>query len=67
MVVVDVLRRNNVTVTGAPHEPPVVPAHDFGCAQNMWRLVVPTRVTESYRVVLFDNVGSERSDLSAFP
>jgi sigma-B regulation protein RsbQ len=65
MRVVDILRRNNVTVTGAPHGPAVVLAHGFGCDQNMWRLVVPELARE-HRVVLFDYVGSGRSDLSAF-
>ncbi|OEJ22582.1 alpha/beta fold hydrolase [Streptomyces subrutilus] len=61
----DIERRNNVTVIGNPHGPTVVLAHGFGCDQNMWRLTVPALV-EDYRVVLFDYVGSGRSDLSAF-
>ncbi|OKK21886.1 sigma factor sigB regulation protein rsbQ [Streptomyces sp. CB00455] len=61
----DIARRNNVTVTGNPQGPTVVLAHGFGCDQNMWRLTVPALV-EDYRVVLFDYVGSGRSDLSAF-
>ncbi|MEU0160823.1 alpha/beta hydrolase [Streptomyces sp. NPDC006261] len=61
----DIERRNNVTVTGNPQGPTVVLAHGFGCDQNMWRLTVPSLV-EKYRVVLFDYVGSGRSDLSAF-
>ncbi|AYV25501.1 alpha/beta hydrolase [Streptomyces sp. CJ_13] len=61
----EIERRNNVTVTGNPHGPTVVLAHGFGCDQNMWRLTVPALV-EDYRVVLFDYVGSGRSDLSAF-
>ncbi|MFH9229515.1 alpha/beta fold hydrolase [Streptomyces lydicus] len=61
----DILRRNNVTVTGNPHGPVVVLAHAFGCDQNMWRLTVPA-LAEDYRVVLFDYVGSGRSDLTAF-
>ncbi|MFD3540254.1 alpha/beta fold hydrolase [Streptomyces sp. NPDC058662] len=61
----DIDRRNNVTVTGNPQGPVVVLAHGFGCDQNMWRLTVPALV-ENYRVVLFDYVGSGRSDLSAF-
>jgi sigma-B regulation protein RsbQ len=61
----DIGRRNNITVTGNPHGRPVVLAHGFGCDQNMWRLTVPALV-EDYRVVLFDYVGSGRSDLSAF-
>ncbi|GGT85222.1 hydrolase [Streptomyces lateritius] len=61
----DIERRNNITVTGNPEGPTVVLAHGFGCDQNMWRLTVPALV-EDYRVVLFDYVGSGRSDLSAF-
>jgi sigma-B regulation protein RsbQ len=61
----DVERRNNVTVTGNPLGPTVVLAHGFGCDQNMWRLTVPALV-DDYRVVLFDYVGSGRSDLSEF-
>ncbi|MFH8683281.1 alpha/beta fold hydrolase [Streptomyces lydicus] len=61
----DILRRNNVTVTGNPNGPAVVLAHGFGCDQNMWCLTVPA-LAERYRVVLFDYVGSGRSDLSAF-
>ncbi|KOU44039.1 sigma factor sigB regulation protein rsbQ [Streptomyces sp. WM6373] len=61
----DIQRRNNVTVTGNPQGRTVVLAHGFGCDQNMWRLTVPALV-EDYRVVLFDYVGSGRSDLSTF-
>ncbi|MCM2577129.1 alpha/beta fold hydrolase [Streptomyces meridianus] len=61
----DIVRRNNVTVTGNPHGPSVVLAHGFGCDQNMWRLTVPA-LAEDYRVVMFDYVGSGRSDASAF-
>ncbi|KAF2780445.1 alpha/beta hydrolase [Streptomyces sp. OM5714] len=61
----DVCRRNNVVVTGRADGPVVVLAHGFGCDQNMWRLVVPA-LADHYRVVLFDYVGSGRSDLSAW-
>ncbi|MFE6387467.1 alpha/beta fold hydrolase [Nocardiopsis dassonvillei] len=61
----DILRRNNVTVTGAADGPTVVLAHGFGCDQNLWRLVVPT-LAKRYRVVLFDYVGSGGSDASAW-
>ncbi|MFC6600207.1 alpha/beta hydrolase [Kitasatospora paranensis] len=61
----DIRRRNNVTVTGNPHGRVVVLAHGFGCDQNMWRLTVPA-LAEDHRVVLFDYVGSGRSDPSAF-
>ncbi|MFK0025800.1 alpha/beta fold hydrolase [Streptomyces sp. NPDC090798] len=61
----DIDRRNNVTVTGNPQGRTVVLAHGFGCDQNMWRLTVPA-LAEDYQVVLFDYVGSGRSDPSAF-
>ncbi|MGY6021952.1 alpha/beta fold hydrolase [Streptomyces spinosirectus] len=61
----DIVRRNSVTVTGNPQGPAVVLAHGFGCDQNMWRLTVPA-LAEDHRVVLFDYVGSGRSDASAF-
>ncbi|MFD7712586.1 alpha/beta fold hydrolase [Streptomyces sp. NPDC059785] len=59
------LRRNNVTITGREGAPVLMLAHGFGCDQNMWRLVVPA-LAEEFRVVLFDYVGSGRSDLSAW-
>lgn len=61
----DILRRNNVRVTGQADAPAVVLAHGFGCDQNMWRLVTPA-LAEKYRVVLFDYVGCGGSDLSAW-
>ncbi|WP_433544612.1 alpha/beta fold hydrolase (plasmid) [Streptomyces sp. CA-294286] len=61
----DVRRRNNVTVTGHPDGPAVVLAHGFGCDQDMWRLVLPA-LTDRYRVVLFDYVGSGGSDPAAW-
>ena len=60
----DVLRRNNVQVFGRGTQP-IVFAHGFGCDQNMWRLVTPA-FEDDYRVVLFDYVGSGRSDLTAW-
>ena len=61
----DVLRRNNVAVTGTPDGRPIVFAHGFGCDQNMWRYVAPAFGAE-HRVVLFDHVGAGGSDLSAY-
>ncbi|MEV8123796.1 alpha/beta fold hydrolase [Streptomyces sp. NPDC085944] len=65
MVEADVRHRSNVTVTGDADGPVVVLAHGFGCDQSMWRLVVP-RLAGRYKVVLFDYVGSGRSDPSAW-
>jgi sigma-B regulation protein RsbQ len=61
---VDVLKRNNVKVSGRGARP-LVFAHGFGCDQNMWRFVAPA-FEDDYRVVLFDYVGSGKSDLRAY-
>jgi sigma-B regulation protein RsbQ len=60
----DVLARNNVKVSGRGTQPMLF-AHGFGCDQNMWRFVAPA-FENDYRVVLFDYVGSGRSDLGAY-
>jgi sigma-B regulation protein RsbQ len=60
----NVLSRNNVKVLGHGTQPMLF-AHGFGCDQNMWRFVVPA-FADDYRVVLFDYVGSGRSDLEAY-
>jgi sigma-B regulation protein RsbQ len=65
VVCVDVLTRNNVTLTGQTGGQPMVFAHGYGCDQNMWRFVVPAFESE-YRTVLFDFVGAGGSDLSAY-
>jgi sigma-B regulation protein RsbQ len=59
-----ILARNNVTVSGAGAQP-IIFAHGFGCDQNMWRFVAPAFEAD-YRVVLFDYVGSGKSDLAAY-
>ena len=60
----DILKRNNVRVSGRGTRPMLF-AHGFGCDQNMWRFVAPA-FEEDYRVVLFDYVGSGKSDLRAY-
>lgn len=61
----DVLRRNNVTISGNPDGRPMVFAHGFGCSQEAWRLVAP-QFADDYRVILFDHVGAGGSDASAY-
>ena len=56
--------RNNVKVTGRGSRTMLF-AHGFGCDQNMWRSVVPA-FEDQFRIVLFDYVGSGRSDLLAY-
>jgi sigma-B regulation protein RsbQ len=60
----NVLARNNVKVSGRGTQP-ILFAHGFGCDQTMWRFITPA-FEEQYRIVLFDYVGSGKSDLSAY-
>ncbi len=60
----DILLRNNVRVFGKGTQPMLF-AHGFGCDQNMWRFVTPA-FEEDYRIILFDYVGSGKSDLRAY-
>ena len=57
-------RRNFVQVTGNGDRA-IMFAHGYGCDQNMWRYVTPA-FSEQCRIVLFDQVGSGRSDPGAF-
>lgn len=61
----DILKRNNVHVKGNPDGPVMLFAHGFGCNQAMWDRVTPAFVS-SHRQVLFDYVGSGKSDITAF-
>src|ERR1044071_8720804 len=56
--------RNNVAVSGRGTDPMLF-AHGFGCDQSMWRFVTPA-FENDYRIVLFDYVGSGKSDWSAY-
>jgi sigma-B regulation protein RsbQ len=60
----DILTRNNVKVFGKGTQPMLF-AHGFGCDQNMWRFVTPA-FEDDYKLVLFDYVGSGKSDLQAY-
>ena len=60
----DVLKRNNVKVFGNGTQPMLF-AHGFGCDQNMWRFITKD-FEDDYRIVLFDYVGSGKSDLAAY-
>lgn len=60
----NVLERNNVKVVGE-RGPVLLYAHGFGCSQEMWSHVTPA-FASTHRQVLFDYVGSGRSDRTAF-
>ncbi|MGK5115085.1 MULTISPECIES: alpha/beta fold hydrolase [unclassified Geodermatophilus] len=59
------IMRNRVRVSGVPDGRPMLFAHGFGCDQEMWRFIASDFEVD-HRVVLFDHVGSGRSDLSAY-
>lgn len=61
----DVLVRNNVRVLGPDGAPVMLMVHGFGCDQSMYHRLVPYLV-DSFRVVLFDHVGSGGSDVDAY-
>jgi sigma-B regulation protein RsbQ len=56
--------RNHVNISGRG-ERVMLFAHGFGCDQAMWRYVAPAFADE-YRIVLFDYVGSGKSDWHAY-
>src|SRR5688572_4005371 len=60
----NILLRNNVKVYGRGSQPMMM-AHGFGCDQNMWRFIAPA-FEEDYKIILFDYVGSGKSDLGAY-
>jgi sigma-B regulation protein RsbQ len=59
-----IIARNNVKVSGNGTQPMLF-AHGFGCDQNMWRYVAPAFESD-YKVILFDYVGSGKSDLEFY-
>lgn len=59
-----VIHRNDVRLSGHGARL-VVFAHGFGCDKNMWRLVAPA-FERNFRTVLYDQVGTGASDLSAY-
>ncbi|ELR99893.1 alpha/beta fold hydrolase [Gloeocapsa sp. PCC 73106] len=60
----DIATRNNLKVFGQGKQP-ILFAHGFGCDQNMWRFVTQA-FSDDYQIILFDYVGSGKSDLSAY-
>lgn len=59
-----ILKRNNVRISGAGRQT-ILFAHGFGCDQSVWDRIIPAFETD-YQVVVFDYVGSGRSDKSAY-
>lgn len=60
----NIFERNHIQILEG-NGPTFVYGHGFGCNQDMWDDIVPA-FQGQYRQVLFDYVGSGKSDLSAF-
>lgn len=60
----NIIARNAVGIVGSGDKTLML-AHGFGCDQHMWQYLIPG-LKDHYRLVLFDYVGSGRSQLSEF-
>ncbi len=58
-----VVARNQVRSVGAG--PPLLLAHGFGCAQDMWRGMIP-ELSEEHTVITYDLTGMGKSDTTAY-
>lgn len=58
------VQRHNATIIGQGG-PTLLFSHGFGCDQNMWRFVAP-QLSASATCVVFDHVGSGRSDATGY-
>jgi sigma-B regulation protein RsbQ len=61
----DVRVRNHLRESGRASAQPILFAHGYGCDQAMWRFVTPMFESD-YRVIVFDQVGFGRSDMTAW-
>lgn len=60
----EVMLRNHVTILGdGPRT--ILFVNGFGCDQSMWRFLTP-ELSREFRLILFDYVGTGKSDLSAY-
>lgn len=60
----EIVRRNNIKI-GGQGQKVLVFGHGFGCDQYVWDKIAPAFELK-YRIVLFDYVGSGRSDKSSY-
>lgn len=60
----NILKRNNVNIVGEGQKT-IVFGHGFACDQTIWNSILPY-FKKDYRIVLYDYVGSGKSDITAF-
>ncbi|MCW3088103.1 MAG: Hydrolase [Sediminibacterium sp.] len=58
------LKKYHVQVSGEGKQPMLF-AHGFGCDQHMWGFITAA-FEKDYKVIVFDYIGSGKSDLSAY-
>ncbi len=61
---IDVVTKHNINRFGEGTQP-LIFAHGYGCDQMMWRFTAPA-FEKDYEVILFDHIGSGKSDLSYY-
>jgi sigma-B regulation protein RsbQ len=59
-----IIKRNNVSIHGFGSQIMLF-SHGYGCSKSMWRLLAPS-FFETFKVVLYDLVGSGNSEISAY-
>lgn len=59
-----VIKNQAVTIRGSGSKPMIF-LHGFGCDQTLWRYIAPA-FDDSHKVVLYDHIGSGRSDLRLY-
>jgi sigma-B regulation protein RsbQ len=63
---ISIEKKNAIRILGNEHAAKdIIFAHGFGCSQEMWLLLVPY-FEKDYRIILYDHVGSGRSDTSQY-
>ncbi len=60
----NIINKHNIKIYGTGSQT-LFFAHGYGCDQNMWRFVAP-HFYDNYKVVLFDHIGSGKSDAEAY-
>jgi sigma-B regulation protein RsbQ len=58
------MQRNQVRIIGEG-KPPLLLCNGFGCSQQIWNHLLPA-LTRTHQVICFDQVGTGKSDLSAY-
>lgn len=61
----DLIKKFNLKIIGSPKGDVLLFANGYGCDLSMWRYVTPV-FENSYKIALFDHMGSGNSDISHY-